>query len=191
MGESGKPHYKLRNPDQEIIVRKTILARLIGYIFPAVGAGNTPQIADNGSMPDQISLVNAVLGMNPFQETGYNAAANTTGFTLTPQQVAGAAQNFLNLTGTLGAAANAQLPTVASLIAALPQVVQGSPVGISFQLRVINSSGAAFAWTLTTNTGWTLAGTMSMAQNTWRDFIVTITSATTATIQSVGTGTQS
>ncbi|RQN37362.1 hypothetical protein [Paraburkholderia tropica] len=172
-------------------MRKTILANLIGLIFPAVGAGNTPNIPDNGSMPDQIGLVNAILGMNPFQETGYNAATNTAAFTLTAQQIAGAAQNFLNLTGTLTAAANAQLPTVASLIAALPQVVQSAPTGISFQLRVINSSSGAFAWTLTTNTGWTLGGTQSIAQNTWRDFIITITSATTATIQSVGTGTQS
>jgi hypothetical protein len=181
----------LRNSDQEITVRKTILARLIGFIFPAIGAGNPPNIPDNGSMPDQIGLANAVLGMNPFQETGYNAATNTTGFTLAGSQIAGAAQNFLNLTGTLGAAANAQLPTVATLIASLPSVVQANPVGLSFQLRAINSSSGAFAWTLTTNTGWTLNGTQSMAQNTWRDFVIQITSLTTATIQSVGTGTQS
>ena len=172
-------------------MRKSILARLIGLIFPAVGAGNTPVVPDNGAVPDQIGLVNAILGMNPFQETGYNAATNTTGFTLAAQQVSGAAQNYLNLTGTLAAGANAQMPTVASMLAALPTVVQNSPVGLSFQLRVINSSGGAFAWTVTTNTGWTLNGTMSIAQNTWRDFIVTITSATTATLQAVGTGTQS
>ncbi|MFB9123295.1 hypothetical protein E2553_00235 [Paraburkholderia dipogonis] len=172
-------------------MRKTILAKLLGFLFPEIGAGNTPNVPDNGALPDQIGLVNAILGMNPFQETGYNAATNTTGFTAAPQQISGAAQNFLNLTGTLGAAANMQLPTVAALIAALPSVVQNNPVGLSFQLRVINSSSGAFAWTTTTNTGWTLAGTMSMAQNTWRDFIITITSATTATIQSVGTGTQS
>ncbi|QTD88890.1 hypothetical protein [Burkholderia anthina] len=172
-------------------MRKTILARLVGLVFPAVGAGNPPNIPDNGAMPDQIGLANAVLGMNPFQETGYNAATNTTGFTLAAAQIAGAAQNFLNLTGTLAAAANAQLPTVAALLAQLPTVVQNAPIGLSFQLRVINSSSGAFAWTLTTNTGWTLSGTQSIAQNTWRDFIITITSATTATIQSVGTGTQS
>ncbi|MBN3809420.1 hypothetical protein [Paraburkholderia sp. Ac-20347] len=172
-------------------MRKNRLAALIVALFPAVGAGNQPNIPDNGAMPDQIGLSNAILGMNPFQETGYNAATNTAGFTLAPAQVAGAAQNFLNLTGTLTAAANAQLPTVASLIAQLPTVVQNAPVGLSFQLRVINSSSGAFAWTLTTNTGWTLNGTQSVAQNTWRDFIVTITGATTATIQSVGTGTQS
>ncbi|WP_158683428.1 hypothetical protein [Burkholderia sp. BE12] len=172
-------------------MRKTILAHLIGLVFPAVGAGNPPNIPDNGAMPDQIGLANAVLGMNPFQETGYNVAANTSGFTLGAAQIAGAAQNFLNLTGTLGAGANAQLPTVAALLAQLPTVVQNAPVGLSFQLRVINSSSGAFAWTVTTNTGWTLGGTMSIAQNTWRDFIVTITSATTATLQAVGTGTQS
>ncbi len=108
----GKPIYKLHNPDQEIIVRKTIVARMFGLVFPAVGAGNPPNIPDNGAMPDQSGLGNAVLGMNPFQETGYNAATNTSGFTLAAAQITGAAQNFLNLTGTLTAAANAQLPTV-------------------------------------------------------------------------------
>ncbi|MGR3910008.1 hypothetical protein Q3A80_23485 [Burkholderia sp. SR8] len=172
-------------------MRKTILARLVGLVFPAIGAGNPPSIPDNGAMPDQIGLYNAVLGMNPFQETSYNSATNTSGFTLAAAQIAGAAQNFLNLTGTLAAGANAQLPTAAALIAALPQVVQGAAVGLSFQLRIINSSSGAFAWTVTTNTGWTLGGTMTIAQNTWRDFIVTITSSTTATLQAVGTGTQS
>ncbi|KVT62181.1 hypothetical protein WK54_07680 [Burkholderia ubonensis] len=80
---------------------------------------------------------------------------------------------------------------MANLIASLPSVVQSNPVGLTWQLRVINSSGGAFAWTVTTNTGWTLGGSMGVNQNTFRDFVVTITSATTATIQSVGTGTQS
>lgn len=172
-------------------MRKTCIARSIGYLFPAVGAGNTPVIPDNGALPDQVGLVNAILGINPLQEVIYNAATNTSSFTLTGQQISGAAQNYLGLTGALAAAGALTLPTVAALIAALPSNVQASPVGICFQLRIINSSTGAFAWTVTTNTGWTLGGTQSIAQNTWRDFVVTITSATTASLQSVGTGTQS
>ena len=172
-------------------MRKTILSRLIAVLFPAIGPGNNPQVPFNGALPDQAGLPAAILGMNPFQETAYNVATNTTGFTLAGGPVGGAAQNFLNLTGTLAAGANAQLPTVAALLAALPSNVQANPTGLSYQVRMINSSSGAFAWTVTTNTGWTLGGTMTVAQNTWRDFIVTFTSATTATLQAVGTGTQS
>jgi len=172
-------------------VRKNRLAELIGSLFPAI-QGQTPTLADNGSMPDQISLINALISVNPWPATSYNAATNTTGFTATQQQVMAAEQSYLNLTGTLGAGAALTLPTVAALLATLtPQQAQ---VGSTVVLRVINSSGGAFAWTVTTNTGWTLSGTQSIAQNTWRDFIVQLTNVgttPTATIQSVGTGTQS
>jgi len=172
-------------------VRKTRLARLIALLFPGVGAGVRPVVPNNGTVPDPDGLIAAIHGMNPFQANGYNAAANTTGFTLAGNQIAGAENNFLNLTGALTAAANVQLPTVANLKSALPANAQANPTGLSFQLRMINSSSGAFAWTVTTNTGWTLGGTMTLAQNTWRDFIVTFTSATTATLQAVGTGTNS
>jgi hypothetical protein len=175
---------------QENIVRKTRLAALIGLLFPTIGPGQIPVIPDNGAIPDQIGLVNAILGINPFQEVIYNAASNTTAFTATGQQISGAAQVYLNLTGTLGAGAALTLPTVANLIAALPASVQSAPVGLSWQLRVINSSGGAFAWTVTTNTGWTLGGTsQAIAQNTFQDYVLTITSATNATLQAVGKGT--
>ncbi|WP_321921706.1 hypothetical protein [Burkholderia sp. BCC1998] len=172
-------------------MRKTILARLVSLVFPAIGPGQIPSIQDVGAMPDQVSLTNAILGINPLQEAIYNTAANTTAFTAAGSQISGAAQTFFNLTGTLAAGQALTLPTVANLIAALPASVQQNPVGITWQLRVINSSGGAFAWTVTTNTGWTLGGSMGVSQNTFRDFVITITSATTATIQSVGTGTQS
>jgi hypothetical protein len=44
---------------------------------------------------------------------------------------------------------------------------------------------------VTTNTGWTLSGTMTIAANTWREFVVTLNTLTTATLQSVATGTYS
>jgi hypothetical protein len=120
----------------------------------------------------------------------YNTAANTTGFTATGAQVAGLSSVvYLALTGTLGGAANITLPTVAALLAAMP----GASPGQTYTLRIINESAGAFAWTVVTDTGWTLVGTMSIAQDTWRDFIVNITSvaSATATLTSVGTGTYS
>lgn len=167
---------------------KTRLAKLIGLLFPAIGAGNTPVVPDNGALPDQIGLVNAILGMNPFQEAGYNVDAATASKTLTPQEICGAAQMFLAFTGTFGAAGAITLPTVAALLAALPSVVQANPVGIIWQLRVLNDATSQ-TLTMTTDTGWTLNGTMTIANDTFRDFIITITSATTASLQAVGAGT--
>lgn len=116
----------------------------------------------------------------------YGVETNTTGFTLSATDIySGTVETTLNLTGNLGAGANAQLPTVASLVAAIPNDFPGQ----SFRLRIINSSNAAFNWTITTNTGWTRSGTMTIAQNTWRDFYITLTAQTTATLQSIGTGT--
>jgi hypothetical protein len=172
-------------------VRKIRLAELIGKLFPAI-QGQTPVIADNGAVPDQIGLINALISVNPWPATAYNAASNTSGFTATQQQIFSAEQTYLNLTGTLGAGAALTPPTVATMLATMtPQQAQ---VGSTVVLRVINTSGGAFSWTVTTNTGWTLNGTQTVAQDTWRDFIMQITSVgttPTATVQSVGTGTQS
>lgn len=118
----------------------------------------------------------------------YNTNAAVASTTLTGANVTGGAASVdLALTGTLTGAANAQLPTVAQMISAMHAPV----VGTSYRLRVINASAGAFAWTVTTNTGWTLNSTMTIAQNTWRDFDVTLTSLTAATLQNAGTGTYS
>jgi len=171
-------------------VKKQTLAALIGSLFPAViGPGNNPNVGLLGAMPDITALNAAILNINPFQETNLNTAVNTTGFTAAGPQIAGAAQNVLILSGTLGAGAALTLPTVANLLASLPANVQASPVGTSWQLRIVVLNAAAFAWTVTANTGWTLTGAQTLAANTWRDFIVQITSATTATITSIGLGT--
>ena len=139
-----------------------------------------------------INLVNANFQQAQGAVDSYQTNAATSGTTLLNTNVAsnGVIDLTLNLTGTLAGAANATLPTVATLLQQLPQ----AQVGSTYKLRIINSSSGAFAWTVVTNTGWgTLNGTMTIAQNTWRDFIVTITSvgSATATLQAVGTGTQS
>lgn len=117
----------------------------------------------------------------------YNTNAATSATTLTGLNISGASDVTLNMTGTLGAGANATLPTVDALLSAFRNAANGQ----SYNLRVINSGAGAFAWTVLTNTGWTLAGTMTVAQNTWRDFYVTFGPNKTATLQSVGTGTNS
>lgn len=170
-------------------MRKLRLAELIGLLFPAI-QGQTPTLSDNGSMPDQIGLINALISVNPWPATAFNAATNTTSFSLTQQQVFSAEQCYLSLTGTAGAGLVLTLPTVANLIATMtPQQAQ---VGSTVVLRILNTSSQTA--TLTTNTGWTLNGTQTIATATWRDFIMQITAlgtTPTATVQSVGVGTQS
>jgi hypothetical protein len=119
----------------------------------------------------------------------YNTDTATDNVALAAAKVTGAEDLVvLGMTGVLGAGKNAQLPTVAAVVAAMGRT---PAAGSSYRLRVLNKSSGAFEWTMTTNTGWTLAGTMTIAQNTWREFIVTFASATAATLQSVGTGTDS
>jgi hypothetical protein len=169
-------------------VRKIRLAELIGKLFCGI-QGQTPSIPDNGSMPDQVGLINALISVNPWPATAYNVAANTTGFTATQQQIMAGEQSYLNLTGTLGAGAALTLPTVATLLATLTP--QQAVVGSTIVLRILNNSGAAFAWTVTTNTGWTLTGHVAINQNTWVDYIIQITAVgatPAATLQSVGSG---
>ena len=132
-----------------------------------------------------LSAPATVLGTSAFQ---YNVNATVGSTTLsTGNLLGGSVLTVLNMTGTQTAAANLQVPTVANLVAAMSNPVAGQ----AWTLRVINSSSGAYAVTAVTNTGWTLAGTMSIADNTWREFIITLSTLSSATLQSIGTGTYS
>lgn len=77
------------------------------------------------------------------------------------------------------------LPTVAALVAGLrnPRDLSGA----SFEFTIRNTADAAETITVTTNTGWTLSGTMTIAQNNSKTFRVVFTSNTAATLYSIGT----
>lgn len=119
----------------------------------------------------------------------YNTITATTTATLAAGSIVGGWEGTtLGAVGTLANATGLTLPTVAATVAAIaPTVVPGQ----TQRLRVINKSSANFVITILTSTGWTLSGSMTVAQNTWRDFIMTFTSLTAATLQEVGTGTDS
>ena len=123
----------------------------------------------------------------------YNTNAATAATTLTAAELTGGfSKVVLALTGALAAAANATTDTAANIFAAIPQ--GQAYVGYSYVLRIINESSGAFAWTVVGGTGVTVTGTATIAQDTWRDFLVTVTavgSAPTITLQNVGTGTYS
>ena len=116
----------------------------------------------------------------------YNTNTATSGTTLTGANISGGIiEVTLAMTGTMSGDANAQLPTVANLVAAIPNAI----AGMVYKLHILNESSANHTWTITTNTGWTLTGTLfTIAQNTSRDFYVTLTTLSAATLQSIGTG---
>src|SRR5690606_37728641 len=75
------------------------------------------------------------------------------------------------------------VPTAAAIIAALNKPT----IGASFKFTIRNTADAAETITVTTNTGITLSGTMTIAQNNSKEFMVVVTSGTAVTIYSLGT----
>lgn len=111
-------------------------------------------------------------------------ADNGTTQTLTAAMLSGGANVYHTSAG--GATPTLTLPTAAAFLAANPGL---NAVGKSMRIRFINTnSGTA---TIATATGWTLTGTLTLATNTWRDFIVTLTAAGALSAVSVGTGSNS
>ena len=120
----------------------------------------------------------------------YNTNTATAATTITAAQMTGGFSDVaLAMTGALTAAANATTDTAANILAAIP--VSQRYIGFTYVLRVINESSGAFAWTVVGGTNVTVTGTATVAQNTWREFLVKIATVSTITMQSVGTGTQS
>lgn len=92
--------------------------------------------------------------------------------------------SFTILTNT-GATPGAQVVrTAAQMLADFPQ----ARVGFSYILRIVNTGAGTFTLTADGGATVTLTGTATIAQNVFRDYIVTFNTATTATIQSIGSG---
>ena len=86
-----------------------------------------------------------------------------------------------------GAARADLLPTAAALLDAIPD----AEVGTSFEFTIRNTADAAETITVTTNTGLTLSGTMTIAQNNSKRFLARFTNVTegseAVTVYSLGT----
>lgn len=79
------------------------------------------------------------------------------------------------------------VPTAASVVAGISNPVVGS----AFRFTLRNTADAAETITVTTNTGATLSGTMTIAQNNSKDFLAVLTNVTSGseayTLYSLGT----
>ncbi len=143
-------------------------------------------------MPQLVWPYNSPNGLREASQPNcaYHADSSTTSHVLTAANLTGGFFSVnLAMTGALTAAETGTTDTAANIIAAIP--VEQRYVGFNYKLRVINESSGAFAWTVAGGTGVTVTGTATVAENTWREFVVTIATATTVTLQNVGTGTYS
>ena len=119
----------------------------------------------------------------------YNTDSSAASHVLTAANLTGSSTDVvLALTGVLTAGETATTDTAANIVAAMASAA----VGASYKLRIINESTGAFSWTIAGGTGVTVTGTATIAQNAWREFMVSVTAvgATPAvTLQNVGSGT--
>lgn len=161
----------------------------------AAGSGVTitgsPIVLANGSASylmqwtgvNTVTLTRTSASASGGAPNGQYATLNATTGTLPANAIEGARHcTLLSSNATPGAQTTR---TAAQMLAAIP----GAAVGFTWIARIINSGAGVF--TLTADGSVTLTGTATVAQNTWREFLFTITGATTATAQEIGTGTNS
>src|ERR1700679_2395581 len=106
----------------------------------------TQQIINEANIDPSVKALLQVLYGSPAAQ--FNPVATGTPATLTAAQMVGASDNSINMTATLGGAGTLNTDTAANIIS-----VMGATIGLSVNLRIINSSAGAFAWTLTAGVG--------------------------------------
>jgi hypothetical protein len=117
-----------------------------------------------------------------WRQGGESTITASTGTTLTAAQQTGAGtgQGFILRQGSPGGGFNDQSDTAANLVTAMV----GAVVGTIFRFRVENTSGQT--QTLTTNTGITLVGPVTTANNASHDYIGRVTALGTPAVTIYG-----
>ena len=147
--------------------------------------GYSPSDANNASLT--LSAQGTGVVLNTYSVTFFEAiptaVTTASAVTYTPAELK---LGFI-LRDPNGAARADLFPTAADLLTAVPSAA----IGTSFIVTIRNTADAAETITMTTNTGLTLSGTMTIAQNAQKDFFVNFTDVTTAavTIYSMGSTT--
>lgn len=121
----------------------------------------------NRRTPERVS---PLLSGLPLPVTTVTTDATAAAITMTAAQILGG----LILRDPNGAGRADLVPTAANLVAAIP----GAEVGTSFEFTIRNTADAAETITVTTNTGATLSGTMTIAQNNSKRFLARLTNVT-------------
>lgn len=152
---------------------------------PVVGPNQWARFLMVWAGVNTVTLYNISQGyLSPQQQTNYTSNSVTAG-TVSSATLASALGNYWLQTGATPG--NQQLPSAANLLAAL----ENGKAGMSVNVRIINTGSGTLTVTQDAGTTVTLVGSMTVAQNTFRDFVLNFPTATTATLTSVGTGTTS
>ncbi len=145
-------------------------------------ATNSTQESIFGAMRFSPLRGEPTMGSIPLPTIVVTTLATATAVTLTAEQLIGG----LILQDPSGGGVTSTLPTAALLIAALPGVATDQ----SFQFDIRNTADASETITVAAGAGGTTSGTMTIAQNAGKRFLMRITSATQAaptyTIYSLG-----
>lgn len=163
---------------------------LVAAVLPLTG--NEQFAADTqltqGLTPESeavtVNQIGSFLASQPNAAIGTPDSGSTQ--TLTAAMIAAAGVDVVYHTTTGGSTPSLTLPLATAVF-----TLEGASfvTGSTYVLRVINTnSGTA---TIVTNTGWTLVGTLTVATNTWREFLIVAGAASTLTATAVGTGTTS
>lgn len=139
-----------------------------------------------GLAPDKVGmwgLIGLMSNLNNYAETISAAISTATAPTLTAAQLLA---GFTQLSTGAGGPYNVTLPSTASIIAALGPAVPTDGT-YSEPIHILNNNSGQTATLVAGDASTTLTGTMTVATNTTRKLMLTVTSATTITIQNVGT----
>lgn len=128
-----------------------------------------------------VTMYGYQIGQNVVLPPAKYTTGALTAATLTAAQIAGAALTVLNNSGATPGTQT--LPAAALLFAAIPNC----QVGFSYILRLLNSGSGTETLAADVGATITVTGHTSIVLNTGVDYIITFTSATAATCQSIGT----
>ncbi len=126
--------------------------------------------------------VNTTAGLSPLPDHKYATGTTTTTFTAA-QFTGGKLTVYVSTATTPGSIAT---PTATAMFAAQPSAA----IGQTWVVRIINSSGSANTMTITADASVTLSGTTThtVAQFAYREYLMTFTSATAATMVAICAG---
>jgi hypothetical protein len=160
---------------------KKFILFLLAFFRPGIVQPMPPGlVADPSALYGLIQLMQNLIAYSQMLISG--SVASVSNINLTVAQLGA---GVLRLTGTASGGFTITMPSTASILS----VLKGVPVDGSFSKRItIINDNTGQTGTLTIgDSSTTLTGTMTLATNTVRDFILTVTGAGTIGVQNLGT----
>lgn len=173
-------------------MRLTKIAALIASAFrPRAAGANVGLVPPSGVVPDGSALYGLLGAAANLEQAAGNGFTSVASSSLTVTATAAAVcGGLLNRTGSPGNAVTETTPTATQIITQLQTLGCVVPFDGTYQFRfryINNAMGQTVTWTA--GTGVTVTGTATIGTSAWRDFLVTIDSASAVTFTNIGGGT--